>query len=111
VVVANDHGGTDVAFRFVPDEGGEPVPIVLHDSNMPELGEYARATMPSGDELTIRVSAASMTEAEEMFRRLNHMEPAQRALMYKQGDDIYEDCGWAWTPDYKLVKAAPGLID
>jgi hypothetical protein len=52
-----------------------------------------------------------MTDAEEMFRRLNHMESAKRALMYKQGNDIYEDCGWAWTPDYKLVKAAPGLVD
>jgi hypothetical protein len=111
VVVANDHGGTDVACMFVPDDGSEPAPIVLHDSNMPELGEYARAIMPSSDELTIRVSAAVMTDAEDSFRRLNHMEPAQRALMYKQGNDLYEDCGWAWTPDYKLVKAAPGLID
>jgi hypothetical protein len=111
VAVTNDHGGTDTGCRFIPDDGGEPVPIVFHDSNMPELGEFARAIMLSHDELTIRVSAASMTDAEHTFRRLNEMEPAQRALMYKQGSDIYEECGWAWTPDYKLVRAAPGLTN
>ncbi|HUY46110.1 MAG TPA: hypothetical protein VMV92_10350 [Streptosporangiaceae bacterium] len=109
VSVANDHGGTDMGCRFIPDDGGGPIPIVVHDSNMPEVGEYARAIMLSRDELSIKVSAASMTEAEEMFGRLNDMEPAQRALMYKEGNDLYEDCGWAWTPDYKLVRAAPGM--
>jgi hypothetical protein len=95
--------------RFIPDDGGGPIPIVLHDSNMPEVGEYARAIMLSREELRMMVSAASMTEAEEMFGRLNDVEPAQRALMYKEGDDCYEDSGWAWTPDYELVRAAPGM--
>jgi hypothetical protein len=110
VAVTNDHGGTDIGCRFIPDDSSEPTPIVLHDTNMPELGEYARAIMLSRDELTIKVSAETMIRAEESFRRLNSMEPAQRALMHKEGNDVYEDCGWAWTPDYKLVKVAPGLM-
>jgi hypothetical protein len=74
------------------------------------MGEFARGIMPGPDELAIKVSAATMIEAENMFKRINGMEPAHRALMYGQGSDLHEDCGWAWTADYKLVKAAPGLI-
>jgi hypothetical protein len=109
VVVANDHDGTDVGCRFVPDDGSEPVPFVLPDTTpMPEMGEFARGIMPGRDELTIKVSAAAMIKAEKAFKRINGMEPSQRALMYGQGSDLHEDCGWAWTADYKLVKAAPG---
>ncbi len=110
--VTNDHGGTDVGCRFVPDDGSEPIPCVMNDVGpMPDMGEYARGIMASPGELTIRVSAASMVDAEQgVFSKINAMEPARRAAMYAQGGDIYEECGWAWTPDYRLVKAVPGLI-
>jgi hypothetical protein len=111
-VVANEHGGTDVSCRFIPDDGSEPIPCVMHDASpVAEMGEYARGIMASPGELTIRVSAASMIDAEQgMFSKINAMEPAKRAAMYTHGSDLYEECGWAWTPDYRLVKAAPGLI-
>ena len=110
--VTNDHGGTDVRCRFVPDDGSEPIQCVMNDASpVPEMGEYARGIMASPGELTIRVSAASMIDVQQgMFPKINAMEPAKRAAMYAQGGDIYEECGWAWTPDYRLVKAAPGLI-
>jgi hypothetical protein len=110
VLVTNDYGGTDAAFRFILDDGSEPIPVVLQDTVKPELGEYARGIMPSRDELTIKVGAATMIDAEAMFQRINELEPAKRALMHAQRTDIAEDCGWAWTHDYKLVKAASGLI-
>ena len=110
--VINDHGGTDVSCTFVPDDGSEPIPCVMHDAGpIPDIGEYARGIMASPDGLTIRVSAASMIDAEQdAFAKINALEPAKRAAMYAQGGDIYQECGWAWTPDYRLVKAAPGLI-
>lgn len=110
--VTNDHGGTDIACKFVPDDGSQPVRLVARDTVMPEMDEYARGIMTGPGNLTIRVPAAGMIDAEEnVFNEINKMELAQRARMYAQGYDLYEDCGWAWTPDYKLVKAAPGLID
>jgi hypothetical protein len=111
VAVTNDHGGTHVTCRFVPDDGGEPVRLVFRDTVMPEMGEFARGIMTGPDNLIIKVPPAGMIEAEEtVFGEINKMEPAQRALMYARGYDLHEDCGWAWTPDYKLAKAAPGLI-
>jgi hypothetical protein len=110
VLVTNDHGGTDTAFRFIFDDGSEPIPVVLHDTVNPALGEYARGIMPSREELTIKVNAATMMDAEAMIQKMNELEPAQRALMHTEHADFTEECGWAWTPDYKLVKAAPGLI-
>jgi len=110
--VSNDRGGTDVSCRFVPDDGSESLPLVFRDATpMPEMGEYARGIMPSRDQLTIKVPAAAMIDAEQsVFKEINELEPEQRARFYAQGHDLHEDCGWAWTPDYKLVKAAPGLI-
>ncbi len=111
-VVTNDDGGTDTACSFVPDDGGEPVQLLSRDTVIPEMGEYARGIMRDHEELTIKASAAAMIKAEQnVFRVINEMAPAQRALLYAQGFDLHEDCGWTWTPDYKLVKAAPGLID
>ena len=111
VVVTSDHGGTDIACRFVPDDGAKPVELVFRDIVMPEIGEYARGIMRDREELVIKVPATAMIEAEQdVFRVINEMEPGQRALLYAQGHDLHEDCGWTWTPDYKLVKAAPGLI-
>jgi hypothetical protein len=111
-VITNEDGSTDVRCRFVPDDGSEPVPIISHAIPLPELGEYARGIMSDQDQLTIKVPPAAMVEAEQtIFREINEMEPAQRQQMYAQGLDLHEDCGWAWTPDYKLVKAAPGLLE
>jgi len=45
-----------------------------------------------------------------MFEDINRMEPAKRALLYAQASDAYEEFGCAWTSDYKLVRAAPGLM-
>lgn len=113
VSVTNDHGGTDVSCRFVPDDGSEPIQLSFQDAApLPEMGEYARGIMPSDDQLTIKVPASAMIDVEQnVFKDINNMEPADRTRMYAQIGDLHEDCGWAWTPDYKLVKAAPGLIE
>jgi hypothetical protein len=111
VEVVNDEGGTDIACRFIFDDGSDSVPIILHDAvRIPEMGEYARGIFIGDDELSIKVSAESMVRAEESFRKLNAMEAGKRALMFMDGGDIYEQCGWAWTPEYKLVKVAAGLV-
>lgn len=111
VEVANDEGSTDIACRFIFDDGSDSAPIILHDTaRIPEMGEYARRILIEDDELSIKVSAQTMVEAEESFQRINAMEAGKRALMFMDGDDIYENCGWAWTPEYKLVKAAAGLV-
>lgn len=109
--VPNDHGGTDVRCRFVPDDGSDPVVISSPDGLIPELGEYARGILRDSNTFTVKVPPAIMVEVEkDMSREINEMEPTKRALLYAQGNDAFEDCGWTWTPDYKLVKAAPGLI-
>ena len=110
--ITNEHGGTDVRCRFVPDDGGEPVPLTYEDITVPGLGEYARGIMSGQGDLTIKVPAALVAEVEQtIFREINEMEAAQRREMYTLGNDLHEDCGWAWTSDYKLVKAVPGLIE
>ncbi|MFJ5532440.1 hypothetical protein [Streptomyces sp. NPDC093261] len=114
--VKNDHGGTDVAFRFIPDDGSKPFPVTLHDCTIPELGEYARGIWTSDPaDLLIMVTPATLADLEEtVFPRLNSMEPVNRALLYTetsaQGNDFVEMVGWTWTADYKVVRAAPGLM-
>lgn len=115
VAVANNHGGIDVHCKFVPDDGSAPIELDLPDIDVSEMGEYARGVMLNSGQLTLKVSAASMIEVErDVFTEINAMDPMKRALMcehmHEQGNDLYEDCGWAWTPDFRLVKAAPGLI-
>lgn len=108
--VANDEGGLDIAFKVIFDDGSEPMPMVLHDTTrMPELGEYSRGIM-GDDEFTVKLRPGSLAEAEQIFHEINAMEPGKRALMFHESTDLHEDCGWAWTPDYKLVRAAPGLV-
>jgi hypothetical protein len=107
----NSSGGVDVKCIFIPDDGSTPIPLSFHDPHMPELGEYARGIMPSHDQLTIKVGASDMWRAEqEVFPKINALDRAKRAQMFAEGNNINEDCGWAWTADYKLVKAAPGLL-
>jgi hypothetical protein len=110
VRVTNDHGGIDAAFRFIPDDGSAPVPIVIHDVSMSPtlLGDYARGEM-IGEHVTIKVGVDNMKEAQQTFERINAHEKVLRAAMYKETADLASDAGWAWTADYTLVKAAPGL--
>jgi hypothetical protein len=71
------------------------VELVLPDTTMPELGEYARGVMSSPGQITIEVPAAAMAEVErDVFEQINAMEPMKRALIYAQGHDLHEDCGW-----------------
>lgn len=110
--VANDHGGTDIGFHFIPDDGTERIPITISDceeSVLSVMGEYARGKMDSETDLDIKVNAQMMKDAEALFERLNDMELVKRALIYSDHIDLAEDCGWAWTGEYKLVKVAPGL--
>jgi len=107
VEVSNDQGGKDVAFRFVPDDGSPPQPMVSHKV-MPEMGEYARGVW-TADGLTIKVPPSGMVEAEQLFETINAMEAGKRVHMYMSGNKAADDCGWTWTSDYKLVRAAPGL--
>jgi hypothetical protein len=111
VEVARDEGGIDISCKFIFDDGSGSQPIILHNaSSLPELGEYARGIL-SGENLTIRVGAADgMSGAEGLFERINGLEPGERAHMFMEGSDLAEDCGWSWTTEYKLVKAAPGLV-
>lgn len=112
VEVANDEGGIDIACRFIFDDGADSVPIIFHSAvPSPEIAEYARGIFTNDDELSIKVGAQGMLRAEEHFNRLNSMEPGKRALMFLESSDIHELCGWAWTREYLLVKAARGLLE
>jgi hypothetical protein len=96
----------------MPDDGSPVVPIVLHDKALPELGEGVRGIMSQNPQhLEIRATIEVLREAEGVFRDINAMEPARRALMHAQIQrrNLVEDCGWTWTADYRLRKAAPGL--
>jgi hypothetical protein len=111
IEVANDGGGTDIACKFIFDDRSGSVPMIWHNADIiPELEDYARGIYIN-DHLTIKAGAPAMISAEELFRKINAMETAKRALMFMDSSDLHEDCGWAWTHEYKLVKAAPGLID
>jgi hypothetical protein len=111
VEVANDEDGTDIAFKFIFDDGSDSMPVILHNAvPIPDIGEFARGIKIGDNRLTIKVSAQAMIRAEETFQRLNAMAAGKRAFMFMDGGDIYQQCGWAWTPEYKLVKAAAGLI-
>jgi hypothetical protein len=101
------------SFKFVPDDGSEPELVKLADTvRLEELGEYARGIKHAG-EITIKVSAQAMHRAEhELFPGINQMELSNRKIMWaERNNPTYSNCGWAWTSDYTLVKAAPGLLD
>jgi hypothetical protein len=63
-----------------------------------------------GDHLTIKVSAASMIQASQLFQRINGMDIGRRKEMFDTRSDIDGDAGWTWMLDYTLVKVAPGLV-
>jgi hypothetical protein len=109
VEVPGGNGKIDIAFHFVFDDGSGTRPTVLSDTYpRAELGEYARGIF-LGDEVLIKIGADGMAQAEDTFERINRLEPGERALMFMDSSDLHEQCGYAWTPEYKLVKAAPGL--
>ena len=111
IEVPNDNGGIDIACKFIFDDSSGSVPLVWHNSDpIPEMGEYARG-INTGDHVTIKVGASGMIGAEEVFNQINNMGAGERALMFMDCTDIHEDCGWAWTDQYRLVRAAPGLIE
>ncbi|SEK47752.1 hypothetical protein [Streptacidiphilus jiangxiensis] len=113
--IPNDHGGVDIAFRFIPDDGSASTPVALADTEfnpamLPAIGEFARGIM-HGTNLTIKVPPDGIAESEALFREINSLELAKRALMYSERTDLAEDCGWTWTEDFTLQKAAPGITD
>jgi len=111
IEVPNDIGGIDIACKFIFDDGSGSAPLVWHNSDpIPDLGEYARG-VHAGDHITIKVSVSGMNGAENVFNQINGMDAGERALMFMDCSDIHEDCGWAWTHEYRLVKSAPGLIE
>jgi hypothetical protein len=74
-------------------------------------GDYARGIF-SDSTVNIKVGAETMDKAQKTFNNINLMEPAKRALFFMDSTtDLHEQAGYAWTPEYKLVKAAPGLGD
>jgi hypothetical protein len=111
VEIPTEDGQLSIAFKFVFDDGSGSQPAVMSDpSRIPELAEYARGIF-ADDHITIKVGAEAVARAERMFNEINLMEPAKRALLFMDSTDLHEQAGYAWTPDYKLEKAAPGLMD
>jgi hypothetical protein len=110
---ALSNGRFDISFLFIPDDGSEPTPISINVSDpVPELEEFARGIFTAASKhFNIRVNADTMKKAESQFESINKMNAEKRKRLFLDTSDIYEDCGWAWTPDYTIIKAAPGLID
>jgi len=107
----NGNGRADIFFKFVPDDGTEPRLVRLADTlPLAGLGEYARGILHRQG-LTVKVSAEAMASAErDTFYGINQLDLAERRCMFTDSDGFDCDCGWAWTPDYRLVKVAPGLL-
>lgn len=95
---------------FVPDDGSAPQVFELTDTAPPGLGEYARGTMQAGN-FSMHASAEGMAKAESVFGDINEMDISDRKALFGHDPDVYAIYGWAWTPDYRLVKVAPGLLD
>lgn len=74
------------------------------------MGDFARCIL-RGDNLTVKVSAATMADVERTFRKINQMPLDQRQIMFADRSDLDGDAGWTWTSDYTLVKIAPGLVN
>lgn len=107
----NGHGTAIVSFLLVPDDGSQPQPFELPGSvPVSEMGDFARCIL-HGDNLTVKVSAATMADVEQTFCKINQIPLAKRRLMFADRSDLDGDVGWTWTSDYTLVKAAPGLIN
>jgi hypothetical protein len=103
------NGGADQRFCFVPDDGSTPQLFEFTNmALMPGMGEYARGFVRDGN-ITIKVSGKIMWDAQSSFQKINALDLHGRKAMFANGNDIYGDAGWAWTPDYYLVTAAPGL--
>jgi hypothetical protein len=76
---------------------------------LPGFGEYARGLWRNGA-VSIKVTSANMARAERACGTVNGLDLQARKTMFAERSDVYEDAGWAWTSDYRLVKVAPGLL-
>ena len=101
--------GEGFRFYWVPDDGSQPRLFELPGVPARELGEYARGVM-QGNDFSIKVSAESMADVAQTFQQLNQMELSKRKIMFADRTDLDGDAGWTWTPDYRLVPVAPGLV-
>jgi hypothetical protein len=96
-------------FYWVPDDGSQAELFEQSGVPAPELGNYARGVMGAG-RLTIKVSAGDMAEIERTYQKVNRKDLNDRMRMYAADNDLAGDAGWAWMPDYRLAKVAPGLL-
>jgi len=107
----NGNGRVNITLRFVPDDGSKPQLIkVTNTVPIEGIGEYARGTYQDNF-LNIRVSVEGLAKAEAVFQRINQLKLAERQSMFASHSDLAGDAGWAWMPDYTLVKVARGLLD
>jgi len=125
----------DCLYWFVFDDGTEVGPFECSADDLPgqQLGEYARginvlakelwsqlpaqvvrqmeelAGIPHG--LKLKMSVQMMREIEEMAAKHNAMPQTAREHVFESEHSrrVFADAGWAWTTDYSVVKAAPGL--
>ena len=106
---ARDDGNLDITYSFVYDDGSGVKPLALSNSSrISELGEFARGILSSGH-LSIKVTPHILERAEKHFEKINALDADKREQLFLDTNDLSEDAGWAWTPDHRLVKAAPGL--
>ncbi len=108
-IQTTDSGELEAAFVIVPDDSTEPKPCRVDPHSLPELGEFARVVF-SPDEITIRVSPPALTKAESLFEQINHFDSGKRAEMHADDNGLAADCGWTWTDDHYVVRAAPGIL-
>lgn len=108
--VPDEGDGISVVCMFIFDDASDSQPVKISDDNLGDkIGEYARG-IHSGDRLSIKLTPELMRQAEETFAAINAMPNAERAMMFLSGNDLADDAGWSWTSEYRLVKAAAGLI-
>jgi hypothetical protein len=109
-IARKGNGRADLRFYFVPDDGSQPRIIELSDVvPLKEMGEYARGIM-RGNNFTVKASAETMAQTKQTFQNINRMNLSERKKMFAVDNDLSGDAGWAWTPEYKLVPVAPGLV-
>jgi hypothetical protein len=121
VVVRNDSGGTDIGCHFIPDDGSRPFPLVWPNATEGSapfvyIGEFARGAITgNGDDrrLVVKLPPEMMAKAEELFARINAMEPVRRAMMQRMLESLgsfLQKHGYGRDRSWRLVKAAPGLL-
>ncbi len=103
------------SYWFVFDDGNQVGPCIYRSADDPhqQMGEYARGTLVLPEGLKLKVPVQLMRQMEEVAKQINGFELQRRMLVFnrdrQEGGLFAGDKGWAWTPDFTLVKAAPGL--